>query len=264
MYVLLKMGIFQPAIFSVPEGKGFIIHLFVQQFFFGGLGVWGFILRDAVGFHEKQHPFLVFRCFFGDLLGMKNYPVKPGLISISQENQDSNYFTTSISMESIRPWFFFVAQLDSLTAWFLLSHTWDCWWILPTSWIVGFPSWSHYFHQRFQVPKMEVSITYKSYTDTSYVRENPPPKWLYTVQYLHLRFLKFLVMFVTGFIHPRWSTGYLPSRGLSSTSCLCRHISFGKNAEEVIWSIPLISIHCILECHICHPTKKYKENFGSN
>ncbi len=32
-----------------------------------------------------------------------------------------------------------------------------------------------YYHQTFQVPKMEV-LTYISCMDTAYVRENPPPK----------------------------------------------------------------------------------------
>ena len=47
-------------------------------------------------------------------------------------------------------------------------------------------------HQTIQVPKMEV-LTCISCMDTAYVRENPPPKWPYKVQYLHFRYLKFLV-----------------------------------------------------------------------
>ena len=40
---------------------------------------------------------------------------------------------------------------------------------------------------------MEV-LTYISCMDTAYVRENPPPKSPYKVQYLHFRYLKFLVI----------------------------------------------------------------------
>ncbi len=47
-------------------------------------------------------------------------------------------------------------------------------------------------HQTIQVPKMEV-LTCISCMDTAYVSENPPPKWPYKVQYLHFRYLKFLV-----------------------------------------------------------------------
>ena len=48
------------------------------------------------------------------------------------------------------------------------------------------------------VPKMEV-LTYISCMDTAYVRENPPPKWPYKVQYLHFRYLKLLVIKQPGF-----------------------------------------------------------------
>ena len=40
---------------------------------------------------------------------------------------------------------------------------------------LGIFSWLIYFHQTFQVPKMEV-LTYISSMDTAYVRENPPLK----------------------------------------------------------------------------------------
>ena len=45
-------------------------------------------------------------------------------------------------------------------------------------------------HQTFQVPKMEL-LTYISCK--AYVRETPPSKWPYKVQYLHFRYLKLLV-----------------------------------------------------------------------
>ena len=48
-------------------------------------------------------------------------------------------------------------------------------------------------HQTFQVPKMQV-LTYISCMDTAYVRESPSPKQPYKVQYLHFRYLKFLVI----------------------------------------------------------------------
>ena len=40
---------------------------------------------------------------------------------------------------------------------------------------------------------MEVRNTYISCMDTAYVRESPSPKQPYKVQYLHFRYLKFLV-----------------------------------------------------------------------
>ena len=55
-----------------------------------------------------------------------------------------------------------------------------------------------FFHQTFQVPKMEV-LTYISCMlglfNLIYVKENPSPKWPYKVQYLHFRYLKLLVIF---------------------------------------------------------------------
>ena len=64
----------------------------------------------------------------------------------------------------------------------------------PSSYLLLFGgSW---YHQEFQVPKMEV-LTYTSCMDTAYVRENPPPKHPYKVQEtLHFRYLKWLVMVV--------------------------------------------------------------------
>ena len=44
-----------------------------------------------------------------------------------------------------------------------------------------------------KVPKMEV-LTYISCMDTAYVRGNPSPKQSYKVQYLHVRYLKCLVI----------------------------------------------------------------------
>ena len=49
-------------------------------------------------------------------------------------------------------------------------------------------------HQTFQVPKMEESKhLYKLYGYGLWIRENPLQKWHYKVQYLHFRYLKFLV-----------------------------------------------------------------------
>ena len=50
-------------------------------------------------------------------------------------------------------------------------------------------------HQHVKVPKMEKSSPMEAVRmDTADVRENPPPKQLYKVQYLNCRYLNFLMI----------------------------------------------------------------------
>ena len=75
----------------------------------------------------------------------------------------------------------------------------------PKAWILKDEIWTTNLHSTlydhtFQVPKMEESSPIYA-ACKAYVKENPPPKLPYKVQYLHFRYLKLLVIIYYTFSH---------------------------------------------------------------